>query len=137
MCAKLKVILCAIIVLITSVIIVHIYLQQEKVEITEQDDKTVMETIIEIKNNKIEIETDKEGETEESVVLTEAVETEKIEDIEIGIIDTVKTTEITEAEIVIETEPKQPTETELSFYLSDHERKVAECMVMGESGSEF
>lgn len=136
MCAKLKVILCAIIVLIMFVIIVRIYLQQEKVETAEQDDKIVMETTIEIKNNKIEIETDKEGETEESVALIETVETEKIEDIEIEIIDDVETTEITDTETIIETESKHPTEIEPLFYLSDYERKVAECIVMGESGSE-
>ena len=77
-----------------------------------EDGDTTIETF-----TKIETETDEEGYIDRA---TKPVETE-IE---------------TEAETEIETETELETEIEPLFYLSDYERWVAECMVMGESGNE-
>ena len=132
MYAKLKIILFVIIILIIAVIIRYTYWQQETKEVIIQNDEVIAETTIETKENKVEIETDKEGETEESIKVTELVETEK--NIETNEVETIELIEITETKIVDESE--QSIEIEPLFYLSDYEREFAECMVMGEAGNQ-
>ena len=132
MYAKLKIILFVIIIIIITVIIRYTYLQQETKEVMKQNDEVIAETTIETKENKVEIETDKEGKTEESIKVTELVETEK--NIETNKVETIEPIKITETKIV--DEPEQPIEVESLFCLSDYERNVAECIVMGEAGNQ-
>ena len=67
------------------------------------------------------------------------METEPVIEVE----PTIETEPIVETEPTEETEPveeeaieTEPVEIEPFFYLSDYERQVVECMVMGESGAE-
>lgn len=74
----------------------------------------------------------------EDIGYTEVEETENIlentiEKIEHEIEPTVETEHIIDTEQTVEAEP---IEDEPIFYLSEYERSVAECMVMGESGAE-
>lgn len=86
--------------------------------IIEIDKETTKETINE-DNRTIETETDKDGDTNQAIQPTETeTETE------------------TEVEVEVEVEDKIEDEVEPLFYLSDYERWVVECIVMGEACGE-
>lgn len=86
----------------------------------------------------VEIETTEIQTTEEEIdVKTESIiETNPIVETE-PVVET-EPIEETETIIITETEPvtEPVTEVEPTFYLTDYERRVVECMVMGESGAE-
>lgn len=89
-------------------------------------------------DTKVEIETTEIPITEEKINVENEpiIEDEQIAEIE-PVTET-ESTEETETIIITETEPvtEPVTEAEPAFYLTDDERRVVECLVMGESGAE-
>lgn len=89
-------------------------------------------------DTKVEIETTEIPITEEKINVENEpiIEDEQIAEIE-PVTET-EPTEETETIIITETEPvtEPVTEAEPAFYLTDDERRVVECLVMGESGAE-
>jgi spore germination cell wall hydrolase CwlJ-like protein len=117
------IIVCLILCLIAMVFIIYSGYNKVYKENVEVKVETIETTTIE----KVEdIETEPTVETEPIVKTEPTVETEPIEEIEETIVAEEET-------VVTETEP---VEIEPFFYLSDYERQVVECMVMGESGAE-
>lgn len=123
-------IVCVFVILAVSIMLMVEQSNGQKADETTIENNETTEVIIE---TEVTIESE-EGET--TTTLTEQTETDTTN---VETKETITTNEDTEIETETETETETEeviVEVEPPFYLSDYERKIAECVVMGEAGGE-